>query len=223
MRPTDNRTTRWATAAAGVAALVVALSACGGDDATPGAAPLTTTAPGEQPSAGDPTPSDAPTDAAPTEAGPDETRALPEITVTVPSLADGAFDIAHTCEGDDVRPALSWDGVPDDAVELAIVFDDLDYTDADGRPFLHSIIAGLDPSVTGLEEGAALPEGAVEKGFAGARYAGPCPDEPHTYRWRVLALDERLTTSDAPFLLQVAAEEATIASGSLEAVFTPAG
>ena len=43
---------------------------------------------------------------------------------------DGAeIPVLNTCDGDDVSPALSWAGVPDGTVELALVVTD---DDADG-------------------------------------------------------------------------------------------
>lgn len=123
-----------------------------------------------------------------------------EASITVSSAAlaqDAPIPPKYSCDGDDVSPPLSWDGVPKSAVDLALVVDD---PDASGGTYVHWVLFGLDPSVTELEEGE-LPAGARQaKNSAGdAGYKGPCPpagDDPHHYRFTVYALDEHLPAVD---------------------------
>jgi Raf kinase inhibitor-like YbhB/YbcL family protein len=93
----------------------------------------------------------------------------------------------HTCDGEDVSPALAWSGVPEGTRALALVVDD---PDAPGRTFLHWLAWGLEPEAGGLEEGEAAPvEGTNDFGSTG--YRGPCPPlghGPHRYFFRLHAL-----------------------------------
>jgi Raf kinase inhibitor-like YbhB/YbcL family protein len=97
-----------------------------------------------------------------------------ELTSTA-FLANTAIPARHSCEGEGTSPPLSWTAVPAGTVELAITVID---PDAPGTPFVHWVVAGIDPVVTGFGE-AGLPETAVEV----QRWAGPCPPpgETHDY------------------------------------------
>jgi len=115
------------------------------------------------------------------------------------AVADGqSFDARYTCDGDDVSPALSWTGVPDEARELALVVDD---PDAPSGLFTHWLLYGVSPEVTSLPEG--VPDGGEletptplrqgENSAGEVGYRGPCPPEgQHHYVFRLLALDAEL-------------------------------
>lgn len=99
-------------------------------------------------------------------------------------------------DGDNVNPPLEWSGVPDGAVELALLCED---PDAPGGTFVHWVVTGLDPSLTGLAEGE-RPAGAVEgaNDYGGTGYGGPQPpvgDPAHRYFFRLYALSEALDIS----------------------------
>ena len=92
-----------------------------------------------------------------------------------------------TCRGAGTSPALSWTGVPEDAVALALVVRDLN---AGG--FVHWVVTGIDPSLQGIGEGG-LPEGAVEgpNGAGTVGWTPPCPPAGsgrHHYTFQLLAL-----------------------------------
>jgi Raf kinase inhibitor-like YbhB/YbcL family protein len=113
------------------------------------------------------------------------------------AVAEGeAIDSRFTCDGEDVSPALSWEGVPEGSAELALVMED---PDAPGGTFTHWILYGLAAGETALPEGVSeggtvagpppLRQGANDFGTVG--YGGPCPPggETHDYAFRLLALD----------------------------------
>ena len=58
----------------------------------------------------------------------------------------------HTCEGDDVSPALTWSGVPAGVKSLALIVDDPDAPDpkAPKMTWVHWVVYDIPPSVTGL-------------------------------------------------------------------------
>ena len=106
----------------------------------------------------------------------------------------GDIPVRNTCAGEDVAPALSWSGVPDGAVELALVVID---DDADG--FVHWVLTGFDPAIRSLLEGQ-VPDGARQwsNTFGAPRWNGPCPPagSPHTYRFVLYALNQQLEVAD---------------------------
>jgi Phosphatidylethanolamine-binding protein len=99
-----------------------------------------------------------------------------EASITVRSAAlaqDAPIPPQYSCDGDDVSPPLSWDGVPKAAVDLALVVDD---PDASGGTYVRWVLFGLDPSVTELEEGeAAGRRAAGEEQRRRRRLQGPMP------------------------------------------------
>jgi Raf kinase inhibitor-like YbhB/YbcL family protein len=110
------------------------------------------------------------------------------------SLTSSAFQhgaeipARHTCDGEDLSPALVWSGVPDGTRSLALLVED---PDAPSGTFTHWLVWGIDPAAEALGEGEAAPvEGS--NGFGTAGYRGPCPPPghgPHRYFFRLYALD----------------------------------
>lgn len=103
------------------------------------------------------------------------------LRVTSTAFADGGeIPARYSCTGDNVSPPLEWTGVPADAVELAITMID---PDAPGG-FVHWVLAGLDATATGLDEGA-FPEGAVEARNDTSEFGwfGPCPPKGETHHY----------------------------------------
>ncbi len=99
----------------------------------------------------------------------------------------------YTGEGDNVSPPLRWNGVPDGAVQLALICDDPDAPREE--PFVHWVLYGIPPETDRLEEGSA--DGAIEgrNDFGDRGWGGPMPPEghgTHHYRFRIYALDTDL-------------------------------
>lgn len=122
-------------------------------------------------------------------------------SLTSTAFEDGAPIAArHTCDGDDVAPALAWSGLPAGTASLALLVDD---PDAPGGTFTHWLAWDVDPGAGALAEGVAAPaEG--RNGFGSRGYRGPCPpkgDGPHRYLFRLYALD-------APLALEPGADKA---------------
>ncbi len=115
------------------------------------------------------------------------------------AVAEGEpIDARFTCDGEDVSPALTWEGVPEGTGELALVLED---PDAPGATFTHWLVYGLGPTVTGLPPGdkdwTGYGPGAPREGendFGDTGYGGPCPPggEEHRYTFRLLSLDAPL-------------------------------
>jgi Raf kinase inhibitor-like YbhB/YbcL family protein len=105
---------------------------------------------------------------------------------------------AHTCEGDNTSPPLSWSGVPLERRSLAVICDD---PDAPRGTWVHWVLYNLPGETVELSAGMPtipeLPSGARQgrndSGEIG--YSGPCPPpaKPHRYYFRLYALDVLLT------------------------------
>lgn len=121
-------------------------------------------------------------------------------------------------DGENLSPPLEWSGLPDTAVELALLCEDPDAPDG---TFVHWVVAGLDPSLTGLAEGE-LPQDAVEgaNDYGGTGYGGPQPpvgDPAHRYFFRLTAVAESLDVSPGASAddLRQAMEGKEVARGTL--------
>lgn len=152
--------------------------------------------------------------------GAPEVDAPNTIEVSSPDIAPGAaIPRVHTCDGDDVSPALRWSAV-DGAEGYAVTM-----TDPDARGFVHWVLYGLPAAVTALQQGR-VPEGARagRNDFGRRGYGGPCPPPgrgPHRYVITVYA--HRATElpgagADLSALL-TALEDALIAKGELSATY----
>ncbi len=119
------------------------------------------------------------------------------LTLRAPWEDEAPIDVRFTCDsaggvsGEGLSPALSWSGIPIEATNLAVVVTDLS---ADG--FVHWVVTGIDPGVTGLGEGEA-PAGGIQgtNGFGEVGWGGPCPPPgtgEHEYLVQLHALDRDL-------------------------------
>lgn len=156
---------------------------------------------------------------------------MPENASTVPAtievtssdlLPGGEIPAAYTCDGEDAPPTLSWSGVPEEANALVIVLED---PDAPSGTFVHWLVAGIPPATERILPGG-LPAGAVQgrNDFGDTGYGGPCPpagDEPHRYRFEVLAVDASLDVAEGFTRddLAAALEGHAIARGELVASY----
>ena len=97
----------------------------------------------------------------------------------------------HTCDGEDVSPALAWSDPPTGTRALALVVDD---PDAPRGTFTHWVAWDIDALARGLGEGEAAPgEGRNDFGTRG--WSGPCPPPghgAHRYFFRLHALDAEI-------------------------------
>jgi len=111
----------------------------------------------------------------------------------------GPIPRAHTCDGADLSPPLTWSGIPPEARELALIMDD---PDAPGATWVHWVLYGIPTGVTSLAAGAPTePElkrpiiarqGVTD--FRSTGYGGPCPPPgpAHRYVFTLYALSEML-------------------------------
>ena len=127
--------------------------------------------------------------------------------ISSPAFDDnGSIPLLHTCDGQDVSPALNWSDVPPDAKSLVLIVDDPDAPDpaAPKMTWVHWVLYNLPVSSVGLQEGAMtmdLPAGTREglNDWKRTGYGGPCPPVGrHRYFHKLYALDTELPNLGNP-------------------------
>jgi Raf kinase inhibitor-like YbhB/YbcL family protein len=111
---------------------------------------------------------------------------------------EGAIPRKFSCDGDNVSPALEWDGAPDATRALALIVDD---TDAGG--FVHWVVFNMTGTRSGaLAEAVSASPDAPSQGknsFGKVGWGGPCPPSgTHHYRFTLYALDGPLGLTGTP-------------------------
>ena len=115
-----------------------------------------------------------------------------QMKITSPSFQEGgSIPEKFSKNGQNVSPELRIEGVPAEAMSLALIVDD---PDAPVGLFTHWLVWTIDPKITQIAEGRA-PSGAVQgkNDFGEIGYGGPQPPSgTHRYYFKVFALDRRL-------------------------------
>lgn len=118
------------------------------------------------------------------------------------TLKSSAFDSGesiptkYTCEGVNVSPPFSWEGVPQDTDRLVLICDDPDASSDPGGPFSHWVLYDLPTDQFAIPEGYSpgsddSPDGVEGRNsFGNLGYDGPCPPSgtAHNYVFRFYAL-----------------------------------
>ena len=116
--------------------------------------------------------------------------------ISSPAFGDGeSIPETYGYTAGNVNPPLRFGGVPDEAESLALVVDDPDAVEPAGKVWDHWVVWNLSPDREEIPE-AWDPDDAVEgqNDYGERGYGGPNPpDRPHTYEFRLYALDSRLT------------------------------
>lgn len=142
----------------------------------------------------------------------------PELFTLVSAFGEGEpIPARYTCDGADDQLPLSWSGVPEGTVELALI-----QHDPDAGGWVHWVVVGIPADAIGIE--GPLPEGARHgvNDFGNARYDGPCPPSGnHTYVTTLFALSAPLDLGEAPTARDVrqAAREITIGQAQLRGTY----
>lgn len=120
------------------------------------------------------------------------------VTITSPAFShNGEIPTRHTCDGEDISPALEWSGLPEGTKSIALIVDDPDAPDpaAPKMTWVHWVLYNIPPNATGLAEGVRtqdLPSGTNEglNDWKRTGYGGPCPPiGRHRYFHKLYALD----------------------------------
>jgi Raf kinase inhibitor-like YbhB/YbcL family protein len=129
------------------------------------------------------------------------------MTITSPSfLHDGVIPSRHTCDGQNISPALVWHGVPSEAKSLVLIVDDPDAPDpaAPKMTWGHWVLYNLPVGADGLSEAITakdLPAGTLQglNDWQHPGYGGPCPPiGSHRYFHKLFALNTVLPDLNRP-------------------------
>jgi Raf kinase inhibitor-like YbhB/YbcL family protein len=112
----------------------------------------------------------------------------------------------YTCQGEDISPALTWNGVPAGTKSLALIVDDPDAPDpaAPKMTWVHWVLYNIPPEVHELPQGvdtSELPTGTLQgvNDWRRMGYGGPCPPiGRHRYFYKLYALDQVLPNLGRP-------------------------
>jgi Raf kinase inhibitor-like YbhB/YbcL family protein len=96
-----------------------------------------------------------------------------------------------TCDGQNVSPALHFEGAPAKATSLVLIVDD---PDAPNGLFTHWLVWNMDAKTTEIAEGNGAGKGNQGKNdFGKLGYGGACPPSgTHRYYFKIFALDTEL-------------------------------
>lgn len=140
--------------------------------------------------------------------------------ITSPAFEqNGPIPAKYTCQGENVSPPLSIEGVPGTAASLALIVDD---PDAPLGTFTHWTVWNVAPRGEFKEGG--VPGGATQgrNGTGAQGYFGPCPPAgAHRYFFKLYALDAVLdlpASADAK-ALEAAMEGRVVGKAALVGIY----
>lgn len=124
-------------------------------------------------------------------------ESLPKLSVTSPAFnQDALIPSKYTCDGDDVSPALSWEGAPEETKSFVLISDD---PDAPMGTWVHWVVYNIPADAAALTEAVAKKEildNGTKQGissFGRVGYGGPCPPSgTHRYFFKVYAVNTTL-------------------------------
>lgn len=100
----------------------------------------------------------------------------------------GVIPAKYTCDGEDVNPPLSVEGIPEETESLVLIVDD---PDAPMGTWDHWVVWDIPPTKKIEENSVPGTEGLND--FGKHSYGGPCPPSgTHRYFFKVYALDTKL-------------------------------
>jgi len=129
------------------------------------------------------------------------------MTLTSPSF-ENHKDIPkkHTCDGEDLSPALQWSGAPKETQSFVLIVDDPDAPDpaSPKMTWVHWVLYNIPATIRSLPEAVKdkdLPKGTLQglNDWKKTAYGGPCPPiGKHRYFHKLYALDVSLPDLKQP-------------------------
>lgn len=122
-----------------------------------------------------------------------------------------------------VNPPLRIEDVPEEAESLVLIVDDPDAVEPAGKIWDHWIMFNIDPDTEEIGEGES-PGTEGQNSYGEVGYGGPNPpDRPHTYVFRLYALDQklRLGEGDSRPEVEAAMGDHVIEEDALDGRYSP--
>ena len=118
--------------------------------------------------------------------------------LTSPAFANGqAIPKRYACDGENISPAIAWDGAPKETKSFVLILHDPDAPARNG--FTHWLVYNIPPNVSRIEENVAKEPSIPGLGLQGKNdtgkigYMGPCPPSGmHRYVFRLYSLRREL-------------------------------
>jgi Raf kinase inhibitor-like YbhB/YbcL family protein len=212
--------------------VVLILSACGTQPATPTIGPEPTTQPTRLPPTATPKPQPTTLPEPTIVPAPTIDSSVVPATISVTSsifTEGGSLPIDYTCDGKNSSPALSWGALPAGTKSIALIMEDRTYEN-----YTHWVLFNIPTELTELE--ADIPDGEVitaigmhaQNAFSSPGYNGPCPDpkETNTYTFTIYALNTELPLKSDPLspvskgMVRDAMKGHILGEGVITAVYT---
>lgn len=126
----------------------------------------------------------------------------------------------YTCDDQNISPPLSWSGVPQGSLSLALIIED---PDAPSGTFDHWVLFNLPPDLSSLSQDNRTVGTPGKNGFGRVGYGGPCPPRGsnHRYYFKLFALDTDvvLKSGASKAQLESAMRGHILAQGQLMALY----
>ena len=115
---------------------------------------------------------------------------MKKLSVTSPAIKNNKpIPVKYTCDGANVNPPLTIEGVPEETKALVLIVDD---PDAPAGTFNHWVVWNIPPTTRRIEENTVPGTEGISTSRKHA-YGGPCPPYgTHRYFFKVYALDTQL-------------------------------
>ena len=144
---------------------------------------------------------------------------MEELTITCSVFENkGVIPAKYTCDGEDVNPPLSVDGVPEGTESLVLIVDD---PDAPMGTWDHWVVWNIPPAKKIEENSVPGTEGLND--FGKHSYGGPCPPSgTHRYFFKFYALDRKLDlpSNSRKRNVEKAMEEHILAKGQIIGLYS---
>ena len=130
---------------------------------------------------------------------------------------EGYIPAKYTCQGENVNPPITIEGIPKEAISLALIMED---PDAPGGIFDHWAVWNIRPAETIKEN--SMPGRAAKNSKGEYSYTGPCPPSgTHRYFFKIYALDTLLDLEDDvdKKMLEQALQDHIVAYGELMGLY----
>lgn len=123
----------------------------------------------------------------------------------------------YTCDGENLNPPLSIEGIPEHTESLALIVED---PDAPSGTFIHWLVWNISPQYDEIPENSYPPSSLQGLNDFGERgWSGPCPPPgpEHRYLFKIYALDKilEIRKDASKVLLEQAMESHIIAQAEL--------
>jgi Raf kinase inhibitor-like YbhB/YbcL family protein len=145
---------------------------------------------------------------------------LKKLSVKSPAFENNKpIPVKYTCDGANVNPPLTVDGVPEETKTLVLIVDD---PDAPMGTFDHWVVWNIPPTTQKIEENT-VPGTEGINTYRKHAYRGPCPPYgTHRYFFKVYALDTQLDlkTNSSKRDVEKAMKGHTLAEGELIGLYS---